>query len=197
MSWFWDEFFRRRRRFPFFSFADIDRLFREMEREMEEAFKEIESRVPRELVRERVLPDGTRVREFGPFVYGYSITFGPDGKPVINEFGNIKPTIGRAMKPSLMLRERREPLVDVLETEDEVKVVAELPGVEKEDIELSATGRMLTISVDTPERKYYKELELPVEVEPETAKSTYKNGILEVTLKKRKVKPKGYRIKVE
>ncbi|MEM4529136.1 MAG: hypothetical protein QXQ52_01235, partial [Candidatus Methanomethylicaceae archaeon] len=82
-----DEFFSRwfRRRWSFFDmFRDIEEMFREMEEEFERVF------TGKELVRERVLPDGSKVKEWGPFVYGYSITIGPDGKPVIREFGNIK-----------------------------------------------------------------------------------------------------------
>ncbi|MFQ6077039.1 MAG: Hsp20 family protein, partial [Candidatus Bathyarchaeia archaeon] len=76
---------------------------------------------------------------------------------------------------------------------------AELPGVEKDDIELHATERGLTISVDTESRKYYKELKLPAEVEPSSAKSSYRNGVLEVTLTKKALGRglKGFRIRVE
>ena len=45
---------------------------------------------PEELVREYQAPDGTKVREVGPIVYGYSMTIGPDGKPHISQFGNVK-----------------------------------------------------------------------------------------------------------
>ncbi len=199
MSDYWDDWFRRWRRWwrsPFF-FPDIERMFSEMEKEIEEAFKEIRSRVPEGFIRERRLPDGSKVREFGPFVYGYSITFGPDGKPVVREFGNIKPSLRRGMRPTIDLRERREPLVDVFEDNNEIKVIAELPGVEKKDIKLYATENRLTISVDTPERKYYKELELPAEVDYNTAKTSYRNGILEVVLKKKERKGKGVQLKVE
>ena len=111
---------------------------------------------------------------------------------------DIRPELmGAPPRPSLNVQEYREPLVDVVETDDEIKVVAELPGVEKDQIQLYATERGLTISVDTPERKYYKELELPAEVDPSTAKSKYRNGILEVVLKKAPKKPKGVRLKVE
>ncbi|HDI53124.1 MAG TPA: Hsp20/alpha crystallin family protein, partial [Candidatus Bathyarchaeota archaeon] len=85
----WDEWFRRFRRR--FFFPDIERMIEEMEREMAEAFKEIESSIPRDMVREYRLPDGSIRREYGPFVYGYSIRIGPDGKPIIREFGNFKP----------------------------------------------------------------------------------------------------------
>jgi len=73
-----------------------------------------------------------------------------------------------------------------------------LPGVEKNDIKLKGTEKTLTISVDTPRRKYYKEVELPAKVEPKNAKSTYKNGVLEVTVEKRKEeKPVGEPIRIE
>ncbi|MBS7639164.1 MAG: archaeal heat shock protein Hsp20 [Candidatus Bathyarchaeia archaeon] len=195
---FWDRWFRRRR-WPFSSFfEDIDEMFREMERMFEREFENLTRRVPKDLVRERVLPDGTKVHEWGPFVYGYSITIGPDGKPEIREFGNIKPGMARPGRPSISIREEREPLVDIINTDGEIRVIAELPGVEKEDIKLHGTETTLTISVDTPQRKYYKEVELPERVDPKQAKSTYKNGVLEVTLPKKKTEaPKGEPIKIE
>lgn len=201
VSLFEDEWWRRwygRRTWPFFRgmfFEDIDEAFREMERE----FRELEKRVPKDLIRERVLPDGSKVQEWGPFVYGYSMTIGPDGKPQIREFGNIKAEAGPRMgKPRLDIREEREPLVDVMTTNGEVKIVAELPGVEKNDINLHGTEERLTITVDTPRRKYYKEVQLPVRVDPRRAKSSCNNGVLEVTLPKRKEeKPKGEPIKIE
>ena len=188
----------RRRRLPFFSgFEDFDEVFREMEERMKREFEELSKRAPRDLVRERVLPNGSKVRSWGPFVYGYSMTIGPDGKPQVREFGNVKPETRRG-RPSIGISEKREPLVDVLETNGEVRVVAELPGVEKKDIKLYGTDNTLTISVDIPQRKYYKEVELPSEIDPKQAKSTYKNGVLEVTLQKRKKeKPKGEQIKIE
>ena len=187
----------RRRRFPFFGswlFEDIDRMFREMERMMEEEFKAFTSRIPKDYVKERKLPDGTTIREWGPFVYGYSIRIGPDGKPEIREFGNVKPT-----RYGPTVKEEREPLVDIVETDNEIHVVAELPGVEKEDIKLHGTEDTLTISVDTPQRKYYKEISLPAKVNVKEAKTQYKNGVLEVKLPKIKEerKPKGEPIKIE
>ncbi len=192
----WDEWWRRRRS-PFFRFfEEMDEWIREMERMMEDMFKEFrEEALPRDLFRERRLPDGRIVREFGPVVWGYSVTIGPDGKPIIREFGNVKPSL-KGLKP-LDIRTEREPLVDVFSDNGNIKVIAELPGVEKGDIKLYATSNTLTISVDTPQRKYYKELELPAEVDPKSAKSTYKNGVLEVTLSKVKEKGKGEPIKVE
>jgi len=197
MSDSWDDWYRRRRRMsrsPFF--PDIDKFFEDMEKEMEEAFRELQERVPEDLVRERRLPDGSKVKEFGPFVYGYSITIGPDGKPVIREFGNVKPGLEGGREGPIAFKEEREPLVDVFEEDDKIKIVAEMPGVEKEDINLYAEDDRLTISVDTPERKYYKELQLPTEIDPNTTETSYKSGILEVLVKKKEKKGKGVQLRI-
>jgi hypothetical protein len=58
---------------------------------MSREFSELSAKAPKELVRERTLPNGAEVKQWGPFVYGYSMTVGPDGRPRIREFGNIKP----------------------------------------------------------------------------------------------------------
>ncbi len=194
----WSKWFGRRR-WPFFrtGFRDIDELFSGMEEMMEKEFGELSKRAPTDLIRERTLPDGRKVKQWGPFVYGYSVTVGPEGKPKIREFGNIKPET-RLGRPQVNIKEQREPLVDVMETDGEVKVIAELPGVEKKDITLHGTKNTLMISVDTPQRKYYKEVEMPTEIEPKQAKSSYKNGVLEVTVpKKKEEKPKGEPIEIE
>ncbi len=193
----WEEWFKRRR--PFTSwFQEIEEMMREMEREMERMFersmKEFEEMVPKELVREYRLPDGSVRREWGPFVYGYSITIGPDGKPVIREFGNVRPSLAGGR---FSLKEEREPLVDIITTDDEVKVIIEMPGVNKDDIRLTATEKSLTINAQSAERKYSKKVELPEEVDPKSARSTYKNGILEVTFNKKESKQEGFTIKID
>jgi len=208
MSWeYFPEWFRRRmKRSPYFRswfFGDIDEMFRDIEEMLEREFKELTERIPKDFVRERKLPDGSKIRELGPFVYGYSMTIGPDGKPQIREFGNVKPSLKHEpfglTRPSLDVKEEREPLVDVISTDNEVKVVAELPGVEKNDIQLHGTENTLTISVDTPERKYFKEVQMPTTVNHKAAKTAYRNGVLEITVPKieEKKKPKGEPLKIE
>lgn len=164
---------------------------------MEWQFEEISKNVPRDLVRERTLPDGSTVKEWGPFVYGYSITIGSDGRPQVREFGNIKLGTERGI-PVLDDKGKREPLADVMTTDDEVRVIVELPGVDKNDIQLHGTEDTLTISVDTPKRNYFKEVKLPAKIDPKKAESSYKNGVLTVTIRKKKEKkPKGESINIE
>ncbi|MGQ9680843.1 MAG: archaeal heat shock protein Hsp20 [Candidatus Bathyarchaeia archaeon] len=197
MSSFWDDWFRRmKERRGLFFFPDVEKMIEEMEKEMADLLKNMEDMMPKDMIREFRLPNGTVRREYGPFVYGYSMKIGPDGKPIIREFGNMKPGLGGSGRPPLDLQDQREPLVDVIDEGNSIKIIAELPGVEKEDIKLYATSKTLTISVDTPQRKYYKELELPAEIDESSAKSTYKNGILEAILSK-KYKTTGRRINIE
>lgn len=149
--WFDDDFF-----FPFEQIREeMERMIERMMREDEEFFR--------------------FAREKGPKVYGVSIRIGPDGKPMIREFGDIKPEEKR-------VSEEREPLVDVMREGKEIVVVAELPGVEREDIKITGKDRYLEIKVDTAQRKYYKEVELPERVDHKKAKVNYKNGILEIRL---------------
>ena len=188
------EWFKKRRnssKDPFF--GDIDKMFSEMEKMMEEEFKNFSEKVPKEYIKERKLPDGSTVKELGPFVYGYSMKIGPDGKPDIQKFGNLKNSL-----KGPEVKEEREPLVDIVETNSEVRVVVELPGVEKSDIKLHGTEDSLTISVDTPQSKYYKDIELPVKVKIKEASSTYKNGVLEVVIPKAEPSnnPKGEPINI-
>ena len=93
---------------PFF--GDIDDMFREMEKMMDEELKDFTEKVPKEYVKERKLPDGSTVKELGPFVYGYSMKIGPDGKPEIQEFGNIK----KGLKGHLRLKRNASHLLTSL-----------------------------------------------------------------------------------
>jgi len=193
----WSRWFKKRQ--PFFrgSLWNIDETFKEMEEMMAKEFEDLSKRAPEDLLRERTLPDGTKMKSWGPFVYGYSVTVGPDGKPKVREFGNFKAET-RMGKPYMDVKEKREPLADVIPTDGEVRVIVELPGVEKKDIELSGTEDKLTISVDTPERKYFKEVELPAKVDSKKATSKYKNGVLDITIpKKKEEKTKSETINIE
>jgi HSP20 family protein len=167
-----------------------------MEEAIAKEFEELSKRAPEDLQRERTLPDGTKVKSWGPFVYGYSVTVGPDGKPNVKEFGNFKAET-QLGKPHMEVKEKREALADVMDAGDEVRVIVELPGVEKDDIKLSGTDDTLTISVETPRHKYFKEVELPAKVDSKKATSKYKNGVLDITIPKKKQQTKSEIIKIE
>ena len=187
---------RRRHGSPFgpWGFPDIDEMMREMERAFSEQFNNLEKELPKSLVRESKTPEGEVKKEIGPFVYGYSVTIGPDGKPVVREFGNVRSGEDR---PSKAIQEKREPLVDMISSGNDVRVIAEMPGVNKEDINVTVNEKEVTISVDKEDRGYYKKLELPGVVDPKGARSTYNNGILEVTIPLKSPGESGVKLRVE
>jgi HSP20 family protein len=115
-----------------------------------------------------------------PMIWGFSVTADPDGRIRMNPFGNLS-TEGSA--PTV--KNEREPLIEVMEQDSVTIIVAELPGVQKEDIQLTITETQVMIRVDTPKRKYFKVIDLSVPREREVVRFTYANGILEVHLQKR------------
>lgn len=179
MSW------RRRRRI----FDLFDEFFREIEEEFHRLLRDFEW-----FGREFAEKGEGKTEVYGPYVYGFRIIIGPDGRPKIEEFGNIKRIRGRPT-----ISEEREPLVDVFEEDKDIVVIAEIPGVEKNNIHVRVSDdkRKLIIKASDEKRKYYKEVELPAPVDPSSARASYKNGVLEVRLKKIEPSTKGYDIKVE
>ena len=120
---------------------------------------------------------------------------GPDGIPHVQEFGNSAGDQGLlAGSPAERIR---EPLTDVTQDGNQVRATAEIPGVNKSDIELDSSPTSLTITVDTPRHKFCKTLALPCDVDPDSAKAEYNNGILEVTMTALKPAEVKKRIKVQ
>ncbi|MBE0516587.1 MAG: Hsp20/alpha crystallin family protein [Methanophagales archaeon] len=79
-------------------------------------------------------------------------------------------------------REILEPLVDVFDEKNYTKVIAELPGIREDDINVELRGRELVIDASNKERRYRKVIELPYDVKE--MKKRYKNGILELEVLK-------------
>ncbi|MEM4703795.1 MAG: Hsp20/alpha crystallin family protein [Candidatus Bathyarchaeia archaeon] len=92
---------------------------------------------------------------------------------------------GRSTKICLCGKAKElDPLIDILAQEMEITVVVELAGFAKEDLQINVKNQRLTLSAKALDRKFYKSLNLPAKVIPETMRTTYKNGVLEVKLKK-------------
>jgi len=113
-------------------------------------------------------------------VYGFSVKMGLGGKPVIEQFGNIKAT-----ERGAIVAEVREPIVDVFDEGEKLVVIAELPGVEESDVSFEVKDDILNLSAEAKDRKYSKEVLLPSPVDADSAESSYKNGILEIKLRKK------------
>lgn len=188
---------------PWFNdiFSSMDEEFARMNEMMEQRFSTMQDSDLRED------PPG------GPRVYGYSMRIGPDGVPHVREWGNARP--GRGSLPrctdTYECKEEEDgvryrtcgpsyddgPCIDILEEEKEVRITAELPGVDKEEINLDVSEEAMTLNVDSDRKKFTRELQLPCAVRPNTAKANTKNGVLEITVKKRSEKSSSKKVNVE
>ncbi|MBP2029213.1 HSP20 family protein [Methanohalophilus levihalophilus] len=121
-----------------------------------------------------------------PFVCGFSITNLSGESPEISEFGNFSPDfdMGDDFVPDIQSNVGDcKPLIDILETEDQIYITAELHNVEKEEIQLSVSSEF--IDLNTYEEGVLSEtLILPAKVDPSSAKASYRNGVLEIILTK-------------
>jgi HSP20 family protein len=150
-----------------------------------EFLKEMEAEGKTEVNRTGELRGGGRLKDLRG-VYGFSVKVGLGGIPTVETFGNI-----RKGEEGAVVEELREPLADVFDEEETVRVIAELPGVEAPDIQVELKDDILTIRAEGRDRlagqagrKYQKEILLPAKGKPESLKTAYRNGILEITVLK-------------
>lgn len=177
-----------RKKRPFSFFDDFDDVFERIAEEMEENFRHAFGDFDEEKL-EKLSKDPNAK------VYGFTLRVGPDGKPQVREFGNLRPVqeIGGASGQVSLKKGRgkqdlsdvREPLVDVIDHGKQATVIIELPGVNEKHLRASVKNGVLTVKVDDPQRQYFKKLELPKGVIESTLKSKLNNGILEITFKKK------------
>ena len=116
-------------------------------------------------------------------VYGFNVKIGLGGTPTIETFGNIRET-----EEGPVMEEVREPLTDVFDEDDFFRIIAELPGIEASEIKVDLKDDILSIAAEGRDRKYHKEVLLPSKAESGPPTLLYRNGILEVQVRKA---PKG------
>ena len=185
-------------------FRDFDTMRRVTERMVEEAVYNIEI-LPPNLIRQYQTPEGEIVQEIGPIVCGCAASLGPDGLPQIREFGNVRSsaTFGGSIRGSTggvsMLKAEREPQIGIVTTDKEIRIVAELPGVDKQDVRVNTFDNTVEISTsDRAARKYRAIIEVPQDAEMGSAKSSYNNGILEIIFNKEsQSKTRGRQVRVD
>lgn len=111
----------------------------------------------------------------GDFSFGGArFTRGPDDEGSFETFGDWN--AGGAAP-----QEGSTAHVDVMKDDEEVRVVADLPGVEKEDIDLKVAGDRLHIQASNEDRSYDEVAQLPVDVDEDSGGASYNNGVLQVS----------------
>lgn len=112
-------------------------------------------------------------------VYGFTINTAGGGSPKVETFGNIRKT-----PEGPKVDEEREPITDIFNETDEIVIIAEMPGVEENDLKIELKEDMLEISAVSKSRNYRKELLLPEKVADNNLSHKFTNGILEIRIKK-------------
>ena len=111
-------------------------------------------------------------------MYGFNVKVGlGQDKVKVEPFGNIKRDTRTGQT---VVQEVREPMVDVLEESDHLLIVAEMPGVGAEDVQLDVNDDVLTISAKRGDKKYRKELILPRAFPRDKMEVSCNNGMLEI-----------------
>lgn len=185
-----DDFFRTK-------FSDF---FDEIDRAFDDAFKGFG--FDDELWNNKDFQD--ELKKHGHVTYGYSARIGSDGKPNVKTWSNVDNPERFGFKPQLnnLLRTPSskylgestpeqvdyDPYIEFLTDKETnvTRIIVDLPGIDKKDIKLKKKGHLLVLKASSEQRSYYKEILLHDEVE--TIKTTFKNGILEITVTPRKNK---------
>jgi len=153
-----------------------------------------------------------------PVVWGYQYSIGPDGVPKYSVYSNVdkiqKKLAARFDAPmnvglpspsefneaqSVDREGYRVPQTDVVEDEDTLRVIVELPGVDKKDIDVNAKESYLVVTTTNKQYKYKAEIPLKVATIPKKIKASFKNGILELKLPiaKNNKDDKGDKVSIE
>lgn len=118
----------------------------------------------------------------GKGVFGFTVKTGINNDRdefQVESFGNIAkdPKTGEAV-----VQEVSQPLVDIIEEEDHLLVIAEMPGVSPDDIKIDLNGDVLTIEAERGPKKYFKEMMLPRGFDHKQLSESCHNGVLEIKL---------------
>lgn len=179
---------------------DIFRSIADVLRAIDQTVHNIE-RIPTQLMEQNLQATANmrkikQHRAVPPIVYGYSISVNTlDGKPIVKQFGNVvRPSLPSPSSPSTtkgnnnqpIIMDERKPLTDITYSKDTFKVTAEMPGIAKDHIKTRIHKNQLEILANRDARKkYYQRIDLPQDVNTDTLKSNYVNGILEIEFGKK------------
>ncbi len=139
------------------------------------------------------IPNVGQVQTYGPYYYGYEMTVGPDGRPHLKEWGNTRPQ--KAIEESGTRKLYVDETID--EKANVLKLVTEMPGIEKADIKVNIENNTVSISAERGSRKYKDSIPLKTKVDENSVKAKYTNGILELSFTLAEKKSKAKMVTVE
>jgi HSP20 family protein len=159
---------------------DIRKTVRDVLDELDDYFEDLERGI-QEVVRKGIDSAGLEK----PFVAGFSFNVGPEGKPTIQIFGDSPVKQDGYRSPI------SEQVIDY--KSNALRIVLEMPGVEKDDIKVEATELSAVIKAERGDHQYRAELNLKAPVRPESGRAEYKNGMLEISFSLKDKANKGFK----
>jgi HSP20 family protein len=159
---------------------DRRKTMRDLMDELDDYFEDLEREI-QEVVKRSI--DSTKLSK--PFVAGFTLNVGPEGKPSVQIFGNSP------IKHDGFRSPINEQVVDV--KGGVLRIILEMPGVEKQDINVDATEDTAVITAERGEKRYRAELNLKAPVKPDSGKAEYKNGMLEILFSLKDKANKGFK----
>lgn len=126
-----------------------------------------------------------------PYFYGYTLSVGNNARPALKQYASHIPGFAAS--------DVREPFVDevVDKNSKTLKLLVEMPGVDKKDIKVTIEDKYAKISAEHGDRKYQTQVPLKYKIDENSTKATYTNGILEVSFGLVEEKPKGKTVAIE
>ena len=160
---------------------DKRRNLKDMLDELDKYFEEFEKDI-QNFARNSI--SATRVAA-EPYIAGFSFRVGPEGRPHVQFFGDspLRHNGFRIPMNEQLLEEKNNTL----------RVVLDMPGVDKGDILVDATDDRLIVTAERESRKYKAEIDLKAKVQPDSGMAEYKNGVLEISFSLRDKANKGYK----
>lgn len=141
-----------------------------------------------ELVRKTMESQGFRGSNVkSPFSFGINMTMGKDGKMRFNPINNMNPSENDSTTGMRPNDRRTNPIIDVIDEKDQITIIAEMPGVTREEIRFEFEDNTLILYAknDETEKNYYGRTEMPTNVKTNEIKARFTNGILELKIKKK------------
>jgi HSP20 family protein len=120
-----------------------------------------------------------------PYVAGFSFRLRPKGRPDIQFFGDSPLNRDGFRSPM------SEQILD--EKNGVLRLVVDMPGVEKDDINVEAKDDSAVVTAERESRKYRTKIDLKAHVLPDSGKAEYKNGVLGISFSLRDKTNKAYR----
>jgi HSP20 family molecular chaperone IbpA len=191
---------RKKRFFNNFWNFNFEELFRSVDEEMN-AF----------------MQSSSEYQENDPITYGYSVRIGPDTnyQPEVRQWGNLNDyrvknglpeiespfqgILNSQLPEALSNTDSSEHLVDFIDEDKNLRIIVEVPGFTKANlsIDINEEGTEIILSGKSERKELKETIKLPSKIEPKTTKSSIKNGVLEITGKKKENSSKQFKVKID